>query len=103
METTTRDILSSYRERVVGKFKSVPISIRPELKTRVASMFISSTDGRTKRFMKWSDACAPEIDKDVRVDEGGGEVVADPGLDNRVMTSLERPHQPWLVPGAGRL
>jgi hypothetical protein len=95
--------LFSYRERVVGKFKIVPTSIRPELKTRVASMFISSTDGRTKRFRKWSGACAPEIDKDVRVDAGDGEVVADPDLDNRVMTSLERPHQPWLVPGAGRL
>lgn len=66
-------------------------------------MFISSTDGRTKRFRKWSGACAPEIDKDVRVDEGDGEVVADFDLDNRVMTSPERPHQPWLVPGTGRL
>jgi hypothetical protein len=40
METTTRDILSSYRERVVGKFKIVPISIRPELKTSGLDVYL---------------------------------------------------------------
>jgi hypothetical protein len=60
-------------------------------------MYISLTDSRTKGFRKWSDARTPKIDKDVRAD------AADPDLDNRVMTSPKRPHQPWLVPGAGRL
>ena len=54
-------------------------------------MYISLTDSRTKRFRKWSDACAPEIDpeidKDVRADEGDGEIVADPDLNKRVTTS----------------
>src|SRR5271165_5580861 len=39
------------------------------------------------------DACGPEIDTDVRADEGDGEAAADPDLDNRVMTSPERSHQ----------
>jgi hypothetical protein len=62
-------------------------------------MYISLTDSGTKGFTKWSDAHTPkiDIDKDVRAD------AADPDLDNRVMTFPERPHQPWLVPGAGRL
>jgi len=67
------------------------------LKTRGVLMYISLTDSNTKGFRKWSDAHTPKIDKDVRAD------AADPDLDNRVMTSPERPHQPWLVPGAGRL
>jgi hypothetical protein len=40
IETTTRDIFSSYRERVVGKFKIVPISIRPELKTSGLDVYL---------------------------------------------------------------
>ena len=70
-------------------------------------MYISLTDSRTKILRKWSDACGPEIDpeidKDICADGGDGEVLADPDLDKRVMASPERPHQPWLVPGAGRL
>jgi hypothetical protein len=69
-------------------------------------MYMSIADGCTKSFRKWSDACAPEIDKiekDVGADEGEGEVGADPDRDDRVMTSPERPHRPWLVPGAGKL
>jgi hypothetical protein len=87
--------------------KSSPSLFGPNLKTRVAWMYISLTDSRIKRFRKWSNAWAPEIDpeidKDVRADEGDGEIIADPDLDKRVRTSPERPHQPWLVPGAGRL
>jgi len=66
-------------------------------------MYISLADSCTKGFGKWSDACAPEIDKDVRADEGDGEVAADPDRNNSMMTSPERPHRPSLVPGAGRL
>ena len=70
-------------------------------------MDISVIDDCTKGFAKWSEVCAPEIgpviDKDVRANEGVREVAADPDLDNGVLTSPERPHRPWLVPGAGRL
>lgn len=67
-------------------------------------MYISPNDSGAKGFKKWSsDAHQREINKDVRAG-GGDEVLAtDPDLDNRVMTSPERPHRPWLVPGVGRL
>jgi hypothetical protein len=54
-------------------------------------------------FKKWSDAHQSEINKDVSAGEGYGVVATDPNVDNRVMTSPERPHCPWLVPGVGRL
>jgi len=66
-------------------------------------MYISSVDGRTNGFGKWSQARASEIDKDVRADEGDGEIAADPDLNMGVVVSPDRPHRPWLVPGAGRL
>jgi hypothetical protein len=66
-------------------------------------MYISPRDGCTKGFKKWSDAHQPEINKDVCAGEGYGMVATDPDLDNRVMTSPERPHRPWLVPGVGGL
>lgn len=74
-------------------------------------MQTSLKDSCTKGFMKWSEACQPEIDridKDARANEDDGEVAADPDLnnwelDNRVVTLSERPHRPWLVPGVGRL
>jgi hypothetical protein len=64
-------------------------------------MYISLKDSCTTGFRKWSDVYQPEINKDVRADEGDGEVDEDPDLDNRV--SADRPHRPWLVPGAGTL
>ena len=66
-------------------------------------MYISLRDRYSNGFKKWSDAHQPQINKDVRAGEDDGAVVADPDLDNRVMTSPERPHCPWLVPGVGRL
>ena len=60
-------------------------------------MYISLTDSCTKNFRNWSDAHTPKVDKDVRAD------AADPDINNREMPSPERPHQPWLVHGAGRL
>ncbi|HEX3417322.1 MAG TPA: hypothetical protein VHT21_13095 [Stellaceae bacterium] len=66
-------------------------------------MYIFLKDSCTKGVRKWSDVYQPEIDKDVRVDGGDREVDVDPDLDNRVMSSAERPHRPWLVPGAGTL
>ncbi len=71
-------------------------------------MYISLKESCTKGFRKWSDVYQPEINKpeinkDVRADQGDREVDADSDLDNRVMSSADRPHRPWLVPGAGTL
>jgi hypothetical protein len=66
-------------------------------------MYISPRGSCAKGVKKWSDAHQPEINKDVCAGEGYGVFAIDPDLDNRVMTSPERPHRPWLVPGAGRL
>ncbi|MGB9650096.1 MAG: hypothetical protein WCB44_34050 [Stellaceae bacterium] len=76
-------------------------------------MYISLKESCTKGFRKWSDVYQPEINKpeinkpeinkDVRADQGDREVDADPDLNNRVMSSADRPHRPWLVPGAGTL
>jgi hypothetical protein len=66
-------------------------------------MYIPPRDSCSKGFKKWSAAHQPQINKDVRAGEGYGVVAADPDLDNRVMTSPERQHCPWLVPGVGRL
>jgi hypothetical protein len=66
-------------------------------------MYISLGDSCTKGSKKWSDAHQPENHKDVYAGEGYWVVATDPNLDSRVMTSPERPHRPWLVPGVGRL
>ena len=67
-------------------------------------MYISPENSCTTDFSKWPDVYRPGIDKDVRADEADGNAAADSDFDNnRVMTSPERPHRPWLVPGAGRL
>jgi hypothetical protein len=66
-------------------------------------MYVSSEDGCTKDFGKSYDACAPEIDTDAGADESDGEVASDADRGNRVTTSQECLHRPWLVPGAGRL
>jgi hypothetical protein len=66
-------------------------------------MYISLKDSCTKGFRKWSDAYQPEINEDVRADEANREVDANPDLDDRVMSSADLPHRPWLVPGAGTL
>ena len=58
---------------------------------------------RNSGTKKWPDAYQPKINKDIRADEGDSEGAADSDIDDRVMTSPERPHRPWLVPGAGRL
>jgi hypothetical protein len=66
-------------------------------------MYISPRDSCAQGVKKWSDTHQPEINKDVCAAEGYGLVATDTDLDNRVVTSPERPHRPWLVPGAGRL
>jgi len=66
-------------------------------------MYISSRKGRTNGFEEAREAYQPEINKDIRVSKGDGEAAADPDADNSAVISLERPHRPWVVPGAGRL
>ena len=66
-------------------------------------MYISLEDSCTKDFSRWPGVYHLEIDKPVRADEADGNAAGDSDLDNRVMTSPERSHRPWLVPGAGRL
>jgi len=62
-------------------------------------MYISLKDSCSKGFNKWSDACQPEIKKDVLAD-GRDEVVdADPGLENRSMVLPGRAHHTALAPG----
>jgi hypothetical protein len=65
-------------------------------------MYTSLKDSCAKGFRKWADAHQPEIKNDLRA-SGGRLVAASPGQDSPVMTTLERPHHPWLVPGAGTL
>jgi hypothetical protein len=86
-----------------GIFKIVPIYI-PQFE-KDCQMYISLGDSCTKGFKKWSDAHQPEIKNDVRAGEGYAVVATDLDLDldNRVRTSPEQPHRPWLVPGVGRL
>ena len=40
-------------------------------------MDISVVDGCNKDLATWSWVCPPEIDKDVRADEGDGEIAAE--------------------------
>ena len=66
-------------------------------------MYISLKDSCAKGFRRWADAHQPEIKNDLRANEGSRLVGASPHQDSPVLTSLERPHHPWLVPGAGTL
>ena len=61
-------------------------------------MYISLKDSCANGFRRWADAHQPESAS------GGSRLVgASPDQDSPVMTSLEQPHRPWLVPGAGTL
>ena len=68
-------------------------------------MYISLKDSCAKGFKKWADAHQPEIEikNDLGASGRNGLAAAGPDHDNLAMTSLERPHRPWLVPGAGTL
>jgi hypothetical protein len=64
-------------------------------------MYISLKDSCAKGFKKWADAHQPEIKNDLRASRGNGLAAASTDQDVLVMTSLERPHRPRLVPGVG--
>jgi hypothetical protein len=64
-------------------------------------MYISLRESCAKGFNKWADAHQPEIKLDLCANGRNGLAAAD--HDNLAMTSLERPHGPWLVPGVGTL
>jgi hypothetical protein len=66
-------------------------------------MYISLKDSCANGFRKWADAHQLEIKNDLRASGGKRLVAASPDQDSPAMTSLERPHRPWLVPGAGTL
>ena len=66
-------------------------------------MFISLKDSCAKGFKKWADAHQPEIENDLGAGGRNGLAAASPDHDNMAMMSLEQPHRPWLVPGAGTL
>jgi hypothetical protein len=62
-----------------------------------------SINNRASGFRKWSEALEPKRIGEVcdGTDEGDG--VAAPDVNQGAMTSDERAHRPWLVPGAGKL
>lgn len=64
-------------------------------------MDISLTDSCARGCRKWADVHQPDDSNDGH-DDGGAALVAADTADP-VMTPLEQPHRPWLVPGAGRL
>jgi hypothetical protein len=65
-------------------------------------MRISLTDSCANRFNKWCSADDAGRKEDSRT--GANKVtVADQAVDHVAATPPERPHRPWLVPGAGTL
>ena len=66
-------------------------------------MYISLKDSCDKGFNKWAAVHQPEIKNDLGASGGSKLAAASRDQDDLVMTSLERPHRPWLVPGAGTL
>lgn len=63
-------------------------------------MRISLADSWANGFNKWCRAHDAGGDKDSKPDDVS---VAGQAVDDAVMTLPERPHRPWLVPGAGTL
>ena len=63
-------------------------------------MGISMID-RTSGFRKRSETHDPKIA--VRAVAGEAAVISAPDLDQGMMTPVEQPHRPWLVPGSGPL
>ncbi len=65
-------------------------------------MRISLADSCANGFNKWCDTHDAGRQGDGRA-RAGGMIVADQAADQVVMTPPQRPHRPWLVPGAGTL
>jgi hypothetical protein len=56
----------------------------------------------TSGFRKWSEAHDPKITA-ARAAAAKVAVIPVPDPDQGIATPDERPHRPWLVPGAGTL
>jgi hypothetical protein len=65
-------------------------------------MYMSPRKGRANGFEKTRKAHQPQVSKNIRANKGAEEA-SDPDPRNSAVISPERPHRPWLVPGAGRL
>jgi hypothetical protein len=65
-------------------------------------MRISLTDSCANGFNKWCAAHDSGREEDSR-SSADNVIVPDQTVDCTVTTPPERPHRPWLVPGAGRL
>jgi len=63
-------------------------------------MYISLMNSLSSGFRKWSDAHQPDHNDDDDAKAGTPIPIAYPPLDDPAAT-LEQPHHPWLVPGAG--
>ncbi len=64
------------------------------------AIFINSS---TSGFRKWSEAQRLKGLGGARGGAGDGGVIEAASVDHEVMTPDEKPHRPWLVPGAGKL
>jgi hypothetical protein len=65
-------------------------------------MRISLADSCASGFNKWCAAHDSGRKEDSRTN-ADNVVIADQAVDHVVTTPPERPHRPWLVPGAGTL
>jgi hypothetical protein len=61
-----------------------------------------ASDGRTNGFGEWAPARRPKTAGDAAASEKAGGIAAAIG-DRSATAQDQRPHRPWLVPGAGRL
>ena len=62
-----------------------------------------SVNSNASGFRKWSETQELKKIGEARPEAADGGVIAASDLEQEDMTSDERPHRPWLVPGAGRL
>jgi hypothetical protein len=62
-----------------------------------------SINSNPSGFRKWSEAQELRRSAEARAKAAEVEVIAPPDLAQEMMTPDERPHRPWLVPGAGKL
>src|ERR1700730_12031177 len=89
----------------IAKFCRLSVDNRPHVlypgNTKKELIMSISMTVRTSGFRTWSEAHDPKIA--VRAVAAEDAVISAPDLDQELMTPTERPHRPWLVPGAGTL